>query len=172
MKQLQRCGIITRTMGLKGEFLIETDNFNALFANNDILYLGFSPQFTEPYTVVNSKFHGKHIQVLCKNITVKEKAELLIGKAVFIDADKKSGKYKEEFMVQEIIGCSAIDHITKNTIGTINDVWQLPANDVWVITTPDNKEILLPVIDSTVIAVHTEKKYIEIALMEEIDGDE
>mgnify|MGYP000934394711 CR=1 FL=1 len=91
---------------------------------------------------------------------------------VFIDADKKSGKYKEEFMVQEIIGCSAIDHITKNTIGTINDVWQLPANDVWVIMTPDNKEILLPVIDSTVIAVHTEKKYIEIALMEEIDGDE
>ena len=165
MKQLQRCGIITRTMGLKGEFLIETDNFNALFAHNDILFLGFSPQFTEPFTVVNSKFHGK-------NITVKEKAEQLVGKAVFIDADKKTGQYKEEYMVQEIIGCAAIDHITKNTIGTINDVWQLPANDVWVIMTPDNKEILLPVIDSTVIAVHREKKYIEIALMEEIDGDE
>ncbi len=172
MKQLQRCGIITRTMGLKGEFIVETENFNALFSHNDILYLGFSPQFTEPYTVVNSKFHGKHIQVSCKNISVKEKAELLIGKAVFIDADKKSGKYKEEYMVQEIIGCSAIDHITKQEIGSIQDVWQLPANDVWVIITPDKKEILLPVIDTTVIAVHIEKKCIEISLMEEIDGDE
>lgn len=172
MTQLQRCGIISRPMGLKGDFLIETENYTTLFSANEQIYIGYSPTFTDTYTVVQSKYHGKHIQVVCQTVTTKEKAELLVGKAVYVDARKQSGTYKEEYLVQEVIGCQAIDYKTKSTIGTITDVWQLPANDVWVVTTSENKEVLVAVIDSTIQKVNVKERYIELTLMEEIDGDE
>jgi len=51
-------------------------------------------------------------------------------------------------------------------LGTITDVWIMPANDVWVLSMPEG-DIPLPVIDDVILSVDIPKKQIIIRL---IDG--
>lgn len=158
-------------MGLKGAVIVETDNYKGLFEKGEEVYLGLSPQFTERKVVKESKIHGNNVLILLEGYGTKEQAHELIGKALYADADKKSGNYSEEYLVDDIIGCQVISEKNNELIGAITDVWTLPANDVWVITTIDNNELLMPVIENTVKNIDIENKKIRVLLMEEIDGD-
>lgn len=171
MKKLQRCGIIIRTIGLKGHVIVETDNYKGIFEKGEEVYIGLSTQFTESKNVKESKIHGNNLQISFEGYETKEHAQELIGKALYADADKKTGNYSEEYLVDDIIGCEVISEHSIS-IGTVSDVWTLPANDVWVITTVNNGEILLPVIDDTVKNIDIVNKKIIVVLMEEIEGDE
>ena len=172
MEKLQRCGIIKRTVGLKGDVILELDNFNGMFEPGEEVYLGFTPQFSVKKIISNCKMHGKNFQISFVGYNTKELAETLIGNAVFADAEKRTGKYSEEYLVDDIMGSQVFDHKDKTLIGAVTDVWQLPANDVWVITKVDNTELLLPVIEDTVKEIHVSEKRIFVTVMEEIEGDE
>jgi 16S rRNA processing protein RimM len=50
-------------------------------------------------------------------------------------------------------------------LGTVTDVLQTGANDVYVITTPDKKEILVPAIHDCILQVDLEKQEMQIHLL-------
>ena len=51
-------------------------------------------------------------------------------------------------------------------LGTISEILTPGANDVWVVKTPQGKEILLPAIPDVVLDVDKEAKLVRVHLME------
>jgi 16S rRNA processing protein RimM len=45
----------------------------------------------------------------------------------------------------------------------------MPANDVWVVTTPSGKTIPLPVIDSVIVSVNLEQRVIVVRLLDGLE---
>ena len=70
----------------------------------------------------------------------------------------------DNYFISDLIGCSGIDG-QGNILGTIKDVWIMPANDVWVLSMPEG-DIPLPVIDDVIRSVDIQKKQIVIRLIE------
>ncbi|MFM7338986.1 MAG: ribosome maturation factor RimM, partial [Bacteroidota bacterium] len=83
---------------------------------------------------------------------------------VFID-EQSLLKHDEQYFISDLIGCMGIDE-QGNKLGTITDVWIMPANDVWVLTTSEG-DIPLPVIDEVIISTDIQNKQITIRM---IDG--
>jgi 16S rRNA processing protein RimM len=71
----------------------------------------------------------------------------------------------DQYYYHEIIGCNVVTE-EGETLGTITDILTPGANDVWVVTRPLGKPILLPVIDDVILKVDIAAKQIQVYIME------
>jgi 16S rRNA processing protein RimM len=71
----------------------------------------------------------------------------------------------DQYYYHEIIGCNVVTE-EGETLGTITDILTPGANDVWVVTRPVGKPILLPVIDDVILKVDIAAKQIQVYIME------
>ena len=59
--------------------------------------------------------------------------------------------------MQELFDCTVIDDNNGKVLGTIVDVSETGANDVWHIKTPKGDEVLIPAIKQVIVNVDVEK---------------
>ena len=71
---------------------------------------------------------------------------------------------KDEYFIADLIGTKAIDE-QEEEIGTIVDVLQTGANDVYVVKTPQKKEVLIPAIKDCILEVDVEAGYVKLHLL-------
>ena len=105
-----------------------------------------------------------------RGIDTIENAEKLRNSILYInrdDANLPDGAY----FIQDLIGCTVFDDNSKQVYGTVSDVTQTGANDVWHIKNGDN-EYLIPVIDDVVKRVDVESGKIYITPLKGIFDDE
>ena len=70
-----------------------------------------------------------------------------------------------EYYYHEIIGCKVVTEEGQE-LGLVSEVLTPGANDVWVVSLPKGKQLLLPVIDDVILNVDIANKTIRIHLME------
>ncbi|MNI60213.1 Ribosome maturation factor RimM [compost metagenome] len=74
---------------------------------------------------------------------------------------------ENEYYFHQIVGCEVYtDENTDKPLGTITDILQPGANDVWVVKPAKGQEILIPVINDVVLSVDIAAKKITVHLME------
>jgi 16S rRNA processing protein RimM len=66
-----------------------------------------------------------------------------------------------EYYHHQLIGANVIDDEARH-LGSLVDILITGANDVFVIRSEDNKEILLPAIDSVILEIDLNKKMIHV----------
>ena len=94
-------------------------------------------------------------------------AEKYKGSLLKISADLQEELPENEYYFHEIIGCKVMtDEDPAEELGTISEILTPGANDVWVVKTPQGKEILLPAIPDVVLDVDKEAKLVRVHLME------
>jgi 16S rRNA processing protein RimM len=71
---------------------------------------------------------------------------------------------ENEYYIADLIGLSAVSD-EGEALGNVTDVLQTGANDVYVIATPDKKEILVPAIRDCILQVDLEKQEMRIHLL-------
>lgn len=114
--------------------------------------------------------HGNVVISAIKGVNTIEDAEKLRNQILYIkrsDARLPEGRY----FVSEIIGSKVIDAETDEQIGTLTDVSQTGANDVWHIKKGE-KEYLVPAIPDVVIDVDIDNDVVKIKLLKGIFDDE
>ena len=72
---------------------------------------------------------------------------------------------KNEYFIADLIGLKVVDE-EKGLEGTLEDVLQTGANDVYEITLSDGRNLLLPAIKDCVLAVDMENEVIKIHILE------
>lgn len=95
--------------------------------------------------------HGNVVLAAVKGIDTIEQAEKLRGETLFIkrdDAKLPEGRY----FISEIIGTTVLDADTNAVLGTLADVSETGANDVWHIKNGE-REYLVPAIDDVIVNV-------------------
>jgi 16S rRNA processing protein RimM len=94
--------------------------------------------------VQETKKNRNNFLIKFKNFNSNSEVEFLIGKKIYIDSENVVPLSGEMFFVHDLIG--SMVYRNEKIIGKIEDVLNLPANDVYVIRKLSNEEILIPAI--------------------------
>ncbi len=161
--------MLGRVHGLDGTFVLsDAVPLPQGISPGTSISIGFSRDFTKPYCV-ESFVQNEHRTLLkVREIASSEAATQLLDNAVFASSDALGAPFHDRFRIGDIEGSSVVDE-SGNLLGTITDVWILPANDVWVVTTPSKSTIPLPVIDQVILHVDVEKKQITARLLDGLE---
>ncbi|MBO2942754.1 ribosome maturation factor RimM [Paenibacillus sp. F411] len=163
-------GKIVNTHGIKGELKVvsHSDFAEQRFAKNSQLYI-VSPRGGAPLpvTVDTSRVHKNMYMVKFKEIDGINEAEKYKESLLKIDEALQEELPDNEYYFHEIIGCKVItDEDPPQELGVITEILTPGANDVWVVKTPNGKELLLPSIPDVVLEVDKTSKQVRVHLME------
>lgn len=154
-------GKITSTHGIRGEVKIYpyTDDVDNILNLKKIYIEG------KGYKVNSIRFHKNMFVTKLNGINTVEEAETFRNKLVQREIDENEELEEDTYYIKDLIGLDV--YLENNELfGKIKDVFQTGANDVYVIRTNDNKEVLIPAIKSVVKDVDIVNSKMIIELME------
>ena len=167
-KEFLETGKIVGTHGVKGMVRIQPWCDDSDFLKNfKKFYIG---SLKEEIVLSDVKPHGNVVIASVQGVETIEAAEALRNKVIFIkreDAHLPEGRY----FISELIGCQVIDADGGEILGTLTDVSETGANDVWHIT-KDDKEYLVPAIDQVIVSADVETEKIILRPLKGIFDDE
>ncbi|MDD2200797.1 MAG: ribosome maturation factor RimM [Firmicutes bacterium] len=149
--QLVLIGVIMGTHGLGGELRVRPENGDPRrFRGVDRVFLGRSDGtgFQEQ-RVVSERGHGKGSLVLLEGFEDSESAKLLKGYGLFLLKSELPPLPEDEYYAFDLIGLDVYS-TTGEHIGRVNEVIDLPANDVFVVRPDSGREFLVPAVDDIV----------------------
>ena len=152
MEQYLRVGVISSTHGLKGEVKVfPTTDDPERFRKLKKVYLDTGKDYM-PLKVTGIKFFKNQVILKFQEINEIEKYR---GKDLLIDREQAVPLAENENFIVDLIDMDVYDEEEKR-LGTLTDVLQTGANDVYVVETDEGKEILLPAIPSCILDVDVE----------------
>ena len=163
-------GVVNRPHGLDGSFtLTDVVSVPTRIATGSAVGIGFSREFLTFYTLADFKQSPNRITMRLHGVTSKEAVLQLVDQAVYFSDTDLLNEQDERYSIADILGCD-VRHITDEQLlfplGVVSDVLLLPANDVWVVTTPQGNEVLIPVINDVIVSVDTTNKLITVKLLD------
>ena len=165
MEQLLQVGIISSTHGVKGEVKVfpTTDDVNRfkklkeviLDTGREKLKLKIEGvKFFKQFAIL--KFEGYD------NINDIEKYK---GKSLFVTRDNAVKLKKDEYFIADLIGMQVVNE-DGSFQGTLKDVIETGANDVYVVLSKEEKEVLIPAIKDCILSVDLEGGIMKVHLLD------
>ena len=169
IKKYLEAGKVVGTHGINGDLRVEvwcdTVEFLCSFKT---LYMD---QGRKEININSLKSH-KNIAIMhIENVDTIEEAEKIRGKILYIN--RKNVKLPEgEYFIQDIIGLEVVNAQTNQSYGKITEVFKTGANDVYQITSEENKNYLIPVIKEVILNIDVSNNKILISPMKGLFEDE
>ena len=136
-------GRVRRTHGLKGEVLVDllTDFPERLRTGTSL----FAGDRHKPLTVRSMRTHPRGMLLAFENVDSLEAASQLKDCLLYVSAFDQPLLAKGEYYHHQLLGLRVFDE-HKGYLGELSEIIVTGANDVYVISDPGGKEILLPAI--------------------------
>lgn len=169
-KEYLELGQIVSTHGIRGEI-----RFNPWCDSPDFVKkfktLYYDNKGEKSVKVLSCRPHGNIAILLLEGIDDVDKARAMRNTVLYI---KRSDAHLPEgsWFVQELFGCKVIDNNTGDELGVISDVSETGANDVWHVTTPNGREVLIPAIKDVVLNTDVSESIIKINPIKGLFDDE
>ncbi|MGN0690637.1 MAG: ribosome maturation factor RimM [Oscillospiraceae bacterium] len=146
MKQFLEIGKIVSTRGIKGEVRVQPWSDSPDFlCEFDTLYLDEGKKSIE----IERSFVQKNVVVMkLKGVDTVEKAQDMRNKILFMDRNDVE-LCEGSYFVQDLLGLTVIDADKNEEIGSLCDVTETGANDVYHIKSGE-KEYLIPAIPDVI----------------------
>lgn len=164
MEKYFRVGVIANTHGIRGEVKVypTTDDINR-FKKFKKCILDTGKEYID-LNVESVKFFKKMVILKFKEYNNINDIECYKGKDILVSRDNAVKLEKGEYYIADILGAKVILE-DGSEFGVLEDVMQTGANDVYVVKTLDNKEVLLPKIDECVKKLDIENKIVTVHIM-------
>ena len=107
-----------------------------------------------------------------KGVDDRNAAEALKDHDIMITEEDLRELPEDTFYVRDLIGCKVFNAETGAEIGTIADVLQNSAQDIYVIKTASGKDAMIPAVGDFVDEVNVEEKYVKVKLIPGLIDDE
>ena len=162
-KQLQ-VGVISSTHGVRGEVKVfpTTDDVTR-FRQLKKVYLDTGREML-PLEIQNVKFFKQFAILKFKGIDNINDIEKYRGKSLMIDREDAVDLDEDEYFIADMIGMKVCTE-DGSEFGTLKDVMETGANDVYVVELPDHQEVLLPAIKECILDVDLEENVMTVHLM-------
>lgn len=129
--------------------------FSNLIENNKNVYIDFWDQ--KKAFEIEDILGGKNsLYVKFKRFDDRRDISLLLGRNIYVKSEKMRKLSDETALSFEIVGYSVYQSGIE--LGIVNDIFQMPANDVIVFSDTSGKEILIPYVLSIFEKIDKEKK--------------
>ncbi|SFS51959.1 ribosome maturation factor RimM [Marininema halotolerans] len=164
-------GHIAGTHGVRGEVRVvsRTDYPELRFVPDARLILEH-PRLKEnlSLTVESVRSHQKGYLIRFREWPDLTTAEPYKGGTLLVNRSEGVEGEEDGFYLYEIMGCEVVT-TEGESLGTITNILQPGANDVWVVRRPKGKELLIPFIEDVVKEVDVAAKRVTIQWMEGLD---
>ena len=153
-------GRVGKTHGLRGEVKVipETDDpkrFEAL----ETVFLGKTPTQATPHAIASVRLQhtkrGPTVVLKLKGVDTVDGAAALRRLSVFARREDLPPLADDEFFLHDLIG---LDVLTDQgeAVGTMADVLEMPANNVYVVSRPGLPDALIPAVPAFIDEVDIE----------------
>ncbi len=173
MTEYLNLGKIVNTHGVRGEIRLQaiTDKPEERFVPGAELVIELGAGEYEKVTVKSHRKHKSFNLLTFEEFDNINDVEHFKTKMLQIEKDDLPELAEGEFYEGELIGLTVVNK-EKEEIGKLKEVLFLPANDVWVVSRPGKKDLLLPVIESVILKVDLDEEIVVVHVMEGLDPDE
>lgn len=169
-KQFLEIGKIVTTHGIAGEVRAQAwCDDNEFLTEFDTLY--FDRGKTK-LKIENARVHKNVVILKIEGINDMNTAQTLRNKILYLnrdDVELEEGSY----FIQDLIGMTVVDYHSPDTIyGTVQDITETGANDVYHIKTPQGNIVLIPAIPDVIREVMMDEDRILITPLKGLFDDE
>lgn len=164
MEDFFQIGVISSTHGIKGEVKVfpTTDDVNRFKKVKEVyLDTGKERLLLHPESV---KFFKQFVILKFKEFHSINEVEPFRNKSLLVDREHAVKLKKDEYFIADLIGLSVVTD-EGNALGSLKDVMQTGANDVYVIELEDGKEVLFPAIKECILNIDMEAQKILVHVM-------
>ena len=163
MEDLLKVGVITTTHGVRGEVKVFPTTDAERFTELEYVILDTGRE-KRKLTIENVKFFKNLVILKFKEIDNINDIEKYKGKDLWVPREEAQELEEDEYYIGDLIGMEVL--LEDGTrFGSLKDVMETGANDVYVVETEDGKEVLLPAIHECILDVEVEKNAMPVHLM-------
>ena len=165
MEQFLRVGVISSTHGIRGEVKVyptTDDPERFLDLDEVILDTGREHKILE---IEGVKFFKNQVILKFKGYDNINDIEKYLKKDLLVVREHAVELGENENFIADLIDMEVVTDEGK-VLGTLTDVIETGANDVYAVKTPEGKEILLPAIRDCILDVNVDEKRMTVHVME------
>ncbi len=165
MEQFLRVGVISSTHGIRGEVKVyptTDDPERFLDLDEVVLDTGREHKILE---IEGVKFFKNQVILKFKGYDNINDIEKYLKKDLLVDREHAVELGENENFIADLIDMEVVTDEGK-VLGTLTDVIETGANDVYAVKTPEGKEILLPAIRDCILDVNVDEKRMTVHVME------
>ena len=151
MEALINIALVVRPQGLLGELKVKpfSGDPQKLADFSHVLYQ--ENKQTQRVAILACRCHEGMAYVMLEGVANRDEADKWRGRTLMVDRSALPALPQDEYYINDLVGCEVLDE-TGLSLGTLNDVLQPGANDVYSIQTPKGT-VLIPAIRQVVLAV-------------------
>lgn len=165
MEEYLQVGVITNTHGIRGEVKVfPTTDDPARFKKLKQVFLDTGKEYLE-MEIEQVKFLKQLVILKFKGYDTINDIEKYKQKRLLVDREHAVKLKKDEYFIADLLGLSVYTE-SGGHLGTLKDVLQTGANDVYVVEMEDNKEVLIPAIRECILSVDLDKRRMQVHLLE------
>jgi 16S rRNA processing protein RimM len=155
-------GVLRRPHGLKGELIMEViTDFPERLKSGTTVYVGAGHTAT---IIGTARHHPEGLLIKFVSLDTPEEAAGLRRQEVYVKSADRPPLPNGMYYHHELIGFTVVNE-KNELIGTLSEILQTGANDVYVVSQDEGGEVLLPAIASVVLRVERETRQIRIREM-------
>lgn len=165
MEDLLRVGVITSSHGIAGEVKVypTTDDPNRFKKlKKCFLIMG---KIKLELDIASVKFFKNMVILRFKQFNNINEIEKFKNAELYVTRENAVKLEEGEYFICDLIGLDVIDE-SDNKIGTITDVLQTAANDVYEVTNDAGKKYLFPAIKQCILSVDLNNKIMHVHVLE------
>lgn len=165
MEDMLQVGVITQTHGVRGEVKVfpTTDDVNRFKKLKQVIL--DTGKETMPLEIQSVKFFKQFVILKFKGIDNINDIEKYKRRSLYVTREHAVALEEDEYFIADMIGMEVCTE-DGNIFGTLKDVIETGANDVYVIENAEHGEVLVPAIKECIRSVDIEKGQMMIHLMD------
>nr|WP_296093444.1 ribosome maturation factor RimM [uncultured Dorea sp.] len=165
MEELLQVGVITSTHGVRGEVKVfPTTDDAARFKQLKHVLLDTGREM-KPLEIQGVKFFKQFVILKFKGIDNINDIERYKRCPLLVERKDAVELKEDEYFIADMIGIQ-VETEDREVFGTLKDVMETGANDVYVIDTEAHGEVLVPAIKECILDVDVENRKMTIHLMD------
>ncbi len=155
-----RIGLVLKPQGIRGEIKVSclSDRLDR-FMDLDYVFVEDKGKYTR-YNVKGARLGDDCAFLFLEKIYDRDAAESLRNKYICVDREHAIKLPEGRYFIFDLVGCTVITD-TGTVLGTLDEVMQPGANDVYVVKNGKD-EILIPAVKSFVLDIDVENKKITV----------
>ena len=171
MEQYLKIGIITSTHALRGEVKVfpTTDDKKRFSLLKEVLIKGQSGM--RPLKVERVRYFKEMVILKFEGLDSIESVQGLVKSELYVDRKDGVPLEEDEYYIADLIGMEVVSE-DGEVYGTVTDVMQTGANDVYCVQSKKYGEILIPAIKQCIIKVDLQGGTILVDLLPGLLPDE
>jgi len=156
-------GHLRRPHGVHGEMVMEVlTDFPERIKKGIKVFVG---ETHDVMTLDGARFHNEGMIIKFLDVNTPEDAGRLRNLWVYVTSADRPPLPEGRYYFHELIGLQVVDE-KNELIGGLTEIIETGANNVYVVTRPDGREVLLPAIPSVILEVEMSRRLMRVHLLD------